>query len=623
MSSETKSKFIDVKTLSGALPKDVRQKIRKKELVDGQPTTGMCEGYTQANLSIVHKSLADDFEKFCHANSGPLPLLYKSKPGEYAAPALSQHDSDIRTDLSLYVVVENGKCVKNVGSLLDYGDKMNEMQSFYLGCSYSFENALKQNKVTVLSGCSVFHTNIRCHPVGVFDCYQVVSMRPIPRNKIETAFQVTHPLIEVHGAPAHIGDPAMIGITDINKADYGCQVKFQEGDIPLFWSCGVTGLMALQSANSPLAFTHYPGCMYISDTPVKIHDLSSLPDKPKVIALKEEPFFASVTAESVVSKVKALEECIQDDPGNRGISPLHIPDELIKSALSLSHASSVVVTTGFPCIVNKTPPYENDGLSGAIAIATMLQALGKQVTIMVDADMTTVICDIVKTLVSRGVIPKSLDVTSFPPSGQDANLQTAREFLSGEDELHPKYQHLVAIERVGRASDKTWRSMRAVDLTSLVSPIDLLFDAAKDMPYVSTTGIGDGGNELGMGKVKDRVVEHINQGSEVACEVAADYLITAGVSDWGGFALSMALYAVSLCPVHDRYLRRNVGFPLQKAEDLQKVFPTVERQEAMLTALVDHGIHDGILQQLSMSVDGLPFHPVHAEKLHQLNKFVL
>ncbi|XP_070578219.1 D-glutamate cyclase, mitochondrial-like isoform X3 [Ptychodera flava] len=541
MSSETKSKFIDVKTLSGALPKDVRQKIRKKELVDGQPTTGMCEGYTQANLSIVHKSLADDFEKFCHANSGPLPLLYKSKPGEYAAPALSQHDSDIRSDVSMYNVLVNGKKSGSVGSLLEYEQEMKEMSTFYLGCSFSFEDALAKARVPLRNveqnlNVSMYNTNIRCHPVGVFDCYQVVSMRPIPRNKIETAFQVTHPLIEVHGAPAHIGDPAMIGITDINKADYGCQVKFQEGDIPLFWSCGVTGLMALQSANSPLAFTHYPGCMYISDTPVKIHDLSSLPDKPKVIALKEEPFFASVTAESVVSKVKALEECIQDDPG---------------------------------------------------------------------------------------VIPKSLDVTSFPPSGQDANLQTAREFLSGEDELHPKYQHLVAIERVGRASDKTWRSMRAVDLTSLVSPIDLLFDAAKDMPYVSTTGIGDGGNELGMGKVKDRVVEHINQGSEVACEVAADYLITAGVSDWGGFALSMALYAVSLCPVHDRYLRRNVGFPLQKAEDLQKVFPTVERQEAMLTALVDHGIHDGILQQLSMSVDGLPFHPVHAEKLHQLNKFVL
>ncbi|XP_070578213.1 D-glutamate cyclase, mitochondrial-like [Ptychodera flava] len=623
-----RSKFVNVKTLSNALPKDVRQMIRKKELADGQPTAGICDGYTQANLTIVHESLADDFEQFCHANFGPMSLIYKSKPGEYAAPGISHHDSDIRSDVPMYNVFVNGKKSKAVGSLFEYEQEMKEMSTFYLGCSFSFAQALTEAGVRLRSleensNVSMYKTNVRCHPVGVFDCFQVVSMRPIPRNQVEIVFQVTHPLEELHGAPVHIGDPAMIGIADINNVDFGFAAKFYEGDVPVFWSCGVTGLMALQAANSPLAFTHYPGCMYISDTPVKKHDLSSLPDKPKVIALKEEPFFASVTAESVVSKVKALEECIQDDPGKRGISHLYIPDELIKSALSLSHSSSVVIATGFPCVVDKTPPHENDGLSGTIALATMLQALGKQVTVMVDTSMETLMIDIITKLVSRGVISKSIDVTSFPPSGQDANLQTAREFLSGEDELHPKYQHLVAIERVGRASDKTWRSMRAVDLTSLVSPIDLLFDAAKDMPYVSTTGIGDGGNELGMGKVQDRVVEHINQGSEVACEVAADYLITAGVSDWGGFALSMALYAVSLCPVHDRYLRKAVGFPLQNEDSLRPMLLTAEKQEAMLSVLMDHGICDGVLGELSMSVDGLPFHDVHAEKINELNKLTI
>ncbi|XP_070578201.1 D-glutamate cyclase, mitochondrial-like isoform X3 [Ptychodera flava] len=616
-----RSKFVDVKTLSNALPKDVRQMIRKKKLADGQPTAGICDEYTQANLTIVHESLADDFEKFCYANFGAMPLIYKSKPGEYAAPGISHHDSDIRSDVPMYNVFVNGKNSKAVGSLFEYEQEMKKMSTFYLGCSFSFVKALTEAGVRLRSleensNVSMYTSNVRCHPVGVFDCFQVVSMMPIPRNQVEIVFQVTHPLEELHGAPVHIGDPALMGIADINKVDFGFPAKFYEGDVPVFWACGDTGLIALQAANLPLAFTHYPGSMYISDTPVKIHDLSSLPDKPKVIALKEEPFFASVTAESVVSKVKALEECIQDDPGTfhlrkHGISHLHIPDELIKSALSLSHASSVVIATGFPCVMNKTPPYVNDGLSGTIALATMLQALGKQVTIMVDTSMETLMIDIVTKLVSRGVIPKSLDVTSFPPSGQDANLQTAREFLSGEDDVHPKYQHLVAIGNISKPSDKTQRS--DANLTSLVSPIDLLFDAAKDMPYVSTTEIGDGVNELGQG----------SEVSEVACEVAADYLITAGVSDWGGYALSMALYAVSLCPVHDRYLRKAVGFPLQNEDNLRPMLPTTEKQEAMLSVLMDHGICDGVLGELSMSVDGLPFHDVHAEKINELNKLTI
>lgn len=55
----------------------------------------MLTGFKQANVIILHKSLADDFEKFCHANEGPLPLLYRSKPGEWKCPAVST-DSDIR-----------------------------------------------------------------------------------------------------------------------------------------------------------------------------------------------------------------------------------------------------------------------------------------------------------------------------------------------------------------------------------------------------------------------------------------------------------------------------------------------------------------------------------------------
>ncbi|XP_002736645.1 D-glutamate cyclase, mitochondrial-like [Saccoglossus kowalevskii] len=625
MNSDKKKNFVNVNTLTNASPLEVRLKIRSKELPDGQPTTGMCAGFTQANLAIVHQSLADDFEKFCHANSGPLPLLYQSKPGEFTAPGITHSDSDIRTDVSMYRVVENGKFTKSVGSLMDYKKEMEEMCTFYVGCSYSFEKALMnagvplrnvEESVTV----GVFDSNIRCYPVGSFNCKQVLSMRPIPKNLIETAFQVTHVMKEVHGAPAHIGDPAMIGIDDHRKPDWGNDVTFNEDEVPVFWSCGVTTANAIASAGSPLAFTHFAGCMYISDSPATLNVKIDDNDKPRVITIRENPFFASAVGESVLNKVQQLESAMNEDPGNRGISSLIVKGDLIKSALNISHASSVAITTGFPCLTNKPVPYENDGLSGTFAMATMLQAMGKQVTIVVDTEMEKLMNDIVADLVSKGILSQQIDVLSFPPPGQEASLENAKLFLNEVDDLHPKYGHLIAIERAGRTSKKAWKTMKNVDITSLVSNIDLLFDASKDMTYLSTTGIGDGGNELGMGKVQEQVMKYIPQGKEISCEVAADYVLTAGVSDWGGYALCMALYAVGLCPIHDRYVRQNIGYPRYSKEKLQAALPTVERQEAMLRTLMDHEIGDGIFPELSMSIDGLPFHPVHEKKIKQLWK---
>lgn len=45
---------------------------------------------------------------------------------------------------------------------------------------------------------------------------------------------------------------------------------------------------------------------------------------------------------------------------------------------------------------------------------------------------------------------------------------------------------------------------------------------------VGLTGIGDGGNELGMGKVKDAVRTYMPNGNLIACDVAADFAVTAG-----------------------------------------------------------------------------------------------
>ena len=90
------------------------------------------------------------------------------------------------------------------------------------------------------------------------------------------------------------------------------------------------------------------------------------------------------------------------------------------------------------------------------------------------------------------------------------------------------------------------------------------------------TGIGDGGNELRMGRVQEKVQQFITNGPEIACTVPADYTITAGVSNWGGWAIAAGLYVLQACPIHDRYLRRAVGFP-RDSHKLLGSLPSLER----------------------------------------------
>jgi len=69
----------------------------------------------------------------------------------------------------------------------------------------------------------------------------------------------------VHGAPVHIGDPALIGIADLARPDYGDAVSLMPGDIPVFWACGVTPQSVILNAQPPFCITHAPGCMLVTD----------------------------------------------------------------------------------------------------------------------------------------------------------------------------------------------------------------------------------------------------------------------------------------------------------------------------------------------------------------------
>lgn len=111
----------------------------------------------------------------------------------------------------------------------------------------------------------MFNTNIACNSAGRFEGNLVVSMRPIPSADIVKAVEVTSRYPRVHGAPVHIGSPETIGIRALDSPDYGESVELMEGDVPIFWACGVTPQAAVMQSKPSFCITHSPGCMLVLD----------------------------------------------------------------------------------------------------------------------------------------------------------------------------------------------------------------------------------------------------------------------------------------------------------------------------------------------------------------------
>jgi uncharacterized protein YcsI (UPF0317 family) len=111
----------------------------------------------------------------------------------------------------------------------------------------------------------MYRTNISCTSAGPFAGNMVVSMRPMPAADVIEAIQICARFPSVHGAPIHIGDPEHLGIDDLGRPDFGDPVTLHSDDIPVFWACGVTPQVALEAAKLPMAITHEPGHMLVTD----------------------------------------------------------------------------------------------------------------------------------------------------------------------------------------------------------------------------------------------------------------------------------------------------------------------------------------------------------------------
>lgn len=259
-------------------------------------------------------------------------------------------------------------------------------------------------------------------------------------------------------------------------------------------------------------------------------------------------------------------EVLRQDPGDRGSGGFARPGALERAARGLSGAARVGILTGFPVLVDGRPRPETDGIPGAMALGRALVALGSEVRYVSDPLHA-------EALERCGAAPR--DIYDWKP-GEGEDPKHARAVAS-------TCTHWVAIERPGRAADGTYRSMRGEDLTAVTGALDALLLHAP--PEVFTVGIGDGGNEAGLGTLRTQIARSVAQGDRIATVVPATVPLVAGVSNWGAYALAAALGGLA---------GRSV-----LVDDAQA--------EADVRGVLEAGGVDGITREGALRVDGQPW----------------
>ena len=297
-------------------------------------------------------------------------------------------------------------------------------------------------------------------------------------------------------------------------------------------------------------------------------------------------------SQEAAMKITTIESIIGTDAGDRGMKALIVPNDLHQAAItltSLPNKSFVVILSGFPCCVNHSPPTETDGPPGAISIARTALSLGHAVILVTDE------CNELVFRAAAECLPE-IEFEIFP----EEKSMTAEDKERMQNLVEKKCDLLVSCERAGPAKDGVCYTMRGINMNEkgLIAPIHKIVDMARKLrPEIKYIAIGDGGNEMGMGKVIDKIRESdkIKDGDKIGAVTVCDYLIAASVSNWGGYALSGACAVLK----YDEDEGENVNW-------VQKLVPSEEGEVALLERCVNVGCRDGVSGKMEATVDGMP-----------------
>ena len=544
------------------------------------PTSGVASEFVQTNVAILPRDLAFDFLLFCQRNPKPCPVIEVIEAGRTEA-RITAPGSDIRTDVPKYRVYRDGRLTEEPDTLTAHW--RDDLVTFLLGCSFSFEHALIRNGITIpffgtRKNVSMYITSIETRPAGVFAGPMVVSMRWIPAGKVVRAVQATSRFPAVHGAPVHIGDPARIGIADLMKPDFGdAWAPASPNDVPVFWACGVTPQAVAMASKPELMLTHAPGHMFVTDlkdedlaVPLKwgqvlysqrFSRLAPPPDPAHQPVTPLDRFIQPRDADATVTHQTIEDIVLAHDTRNMtALRPLLSPTFVTDAArAALSNPGRVLVVTGFYIVRAGAP--ETDGPPGAAVLGRALESLGREVFYVTDAKSHDVVAEV------AGDRP----VIEFPIAGHEESKAFAARTLS---ELRPSL--VVAIERAGLMGDGTFRNFAGFDFSAFNAKTDYLFDGR-----VASIGIGDGGNEIGMGNLRDQMRGLAGLPAD-PCVTRADHLVISSCSNWGAYGLVAALSLLS-----GRVL-----------------LPSVEQGRDWIERIVRRGAVEGISGERKPWVDG-------------------
>ncbi|MDI7861850.1 putative hydro-lyase [Rhizobiaceae bacterium n13] len=258
---------LTTKSIDAAAARAARARYRSGAV---EPTSGVAPGFTQANIVVLPRDWAFDFLLYAQRNPKACPVLDVCDPGSYATELAP--GADLRTDLPLYRIWRDGALVEETPDATAAWAEHPDLVGFLIGCSFTFETPMVEAGIEIRhisdqSNVPMYLTNRACRPAGRLHGNMVVSMRPIPAHRVADAATISGRFPAVHGAPVHVGEPALLGIRDLGKPDFGDPVRIEAGEIPVFWACGVTPQAAVMASGVPFAITHAPGHMFITDIP--------------------------------------------------------------------------------------------------------------------------------------------------------------------------------------------------------------------------------------------------------------------------------------------------------------------------------------------------------------------
>ena len=262
--------------------------------------------------------------------------------------------------------------------------------------------------------------------------------------------------------------------------------------------------------------------------------------------------------------VRGLLSVVASDRSGRGVSPLSSPP-LWEKAWALCHAArNALIVTGF--FIRSAGVPETDGPPGAVVLARALTFMGKKARLATDRRNFSALA-----ACSESVGGPSVLLLDEPAAASLSEVDL-----------------LVFVERPGRAGDGRYYNMKGEDVSSVVVPLDdLALEAARS--NIPVLGIGDGGNEAGMGALYEPLARLLPCYAPFLSRVPAAVCLPVDVSNWGAYALSALLSAS---------LGRWVG--LSDGEE-----------ERMLGVLRDQGAVDGISGRSEASVDGFALHELN------------